>query len=36
MREKMKWVGAGILVFIVCFFVLSGPVLAQDKIKVGV
>jgi branched-chain amino acid transport system substrate-binding protein len=36
MSNKMKWAGAGILVFIVCFFVLSGPVLAQDKIKVGV
>ena len=36
MREKMKWVGAGSLVLVFCFFVLSGSVLAQDKIKVGV
>jgi branched-chain amino acid transport system substrate-binding protein len=36
MREKMKWIGAWGLVLGLCFFLLSGPAAAQDKIKVGV
>jgi len=36
MRKRMAWIGVGSLVLVFCFFVASGTVSAQEKIKVGV